>query len=132
MRHDPNLSLSHAARLQGVKPSTVKKYVPAALKKIKGKFRAMKNDRYDVTLYVPDANGNEVAVRTRTSKDRSALGRYLAALGRYLGGNVNALVAWQGKTIAGIKLLTNPRTIVNIEPALSDFSLYRAFNGGGA
>jgi hypothetical protein len=41
-------------------------------------------------------------------------------------------VAWQGKTIAGIKLLTNPRIIVNIEPALSDFSLYRAFNGGGA
>src|SRR5882672_6323425 len=60
MRHDPNLSLTHAAKLQGVKPETVKKYFSSALKKANGKFQATKADRYMVTLYVPDANGHEI------------------------------------------------------------------------
>src|SRR5262249_52813983 len=37
MRADSKLSLSHAARLQGVKTDTVKRYFPSALKKVKGK-----------------------------------------------------------------------------------------------
>ncbi len=130
MRHDPKLSLTHAARLQGVKVETVKKYLPSALDKAKGKFRATKSDRYAATLYVPDAHGNSVAVKTRSSKDREALGQYLRDLGRYLRGNRDALAAWHGKKVAGVELLTTGRAIVAIEPALSDFSLYRAFNGG--
>ena len=129
-RRDPNLSLTHAAKLQGVKAETVKKYFSSALKKTNGKFRATKSDRYTATLYVPDADGNSVAVKTRSSKDREALGQYLRDLGRYLRGDRNALSAWQGKKIAGVELLTAGRTITTIEPALSDFSLYRAFNGG--
>jgi len=132
MRHDPKLSLTHAARLQGVRPETVKKYLQSALKKENGKFRATKSDRYAATLYVPDADGNSVAVKTRSSKDRDALGQYLRDLGRYLGGDRNALSAWHGKKIAGVELVTAGRTLTTIEPALSDFSLYRAFNGGAA
>jgi len=130
MRDDPNLSLTHAAKLQGVKPETVKKYFPSALKKSNGKLRATKSDRYTATLYVPDAKGNSVAIRTRSSRDREALGQYLRDLGRYLRGDRDALSRWRGRKIAGVELLTDERTIMAIESALSDFSLYRAFNSG--
>lgn len=127
MRHDPKLSLTHAAKLQGVKPETVKKYFPSALKKANGKFQATKSDRYGATLYVPDANGHAVPVRTRSSKEREQLGQYLRDLGRYLRGNRHALSKWQGKKVAGVELLTDKGILVAIEPALSDFSLYRSF-----
>jgi hypothetical protein len=132
MRRDPTLSLTHAAKLQGVKRETVKRYFPSALKEAHGKFQVTKNDRYAATLYVPDTRGDSIAVNTRSSKDREAIGRYLRDLGRYLRGNRNALSSWHGKKIAGVELLTAGRTIVAIEPALPDFSLYRSFSGGGA
>lgn len=132
MRRDPNLSLTHAAKLQGVKRETVKRYVPSALRKTHGKFHATKSDHYRATLYVPDARGHSVAVNTRSSKDRAALSRYLRDLGRYLRGSRNALASWHGRKIAGVEVLTAGRTIAAIEPALSEFSLYRAFNGGTA
>ncbi len=132
MRHDSGLSLTHAAKLQGVKPETVKKYLPSALNKSNGKFHATKTDRYTEALYIPDAQGNAVGVKTRSSRDREALGLYLRDLGRYLRGDLNALSAWHGKKIAGVELLTDERALVAIEPALSDFSLYRTFNTGDA
>jgi hypothetical protein len=132
MRRDPKLSLTHATELEGVKRETVKRYFPSALKQAHGKFRVTKSDRNSATLYIPDAQGNSVPVNTRSSKDRQALSRYLRDLGRYLRGSRNALAPWQGKQIAGVPLVTAGRTIVAIEPALSEFSLYRAFNGGAA
>jgi hypothetical protein len=130
MRRDPNLSLTHAAKLQGVKRETVKKYFPFALREDGGRFRATNSDRYAATLFVPDAHGNSVPVKTHSSKEREQLSQYLRDLGRYLRGDRNALTPWHGKRIADVELVTAGRTIVAIEPALSDFSLYRAFNGG--
>jgi hypothetical protein len=130
MRRDATLSLSYAAKLQGVKPATIKKYFSSSLKRSKGKVRVTKSDRYSATLYVPDAMGNPVPVHTRSSKNRKALSRYLRDVGRYLGGKRNALVPWRGKTIAGVKLVTSADVIVSIEPALSEFSLYRSTNSG--
>jgi hypothetical protein len=131
MRRDPNLSLARAAKLQGVKAATVKKYFPCALPKSNGKFRVAKRDRYSATLYVPDSQGNSVPVKTRSSKEREQVSKYLRDLGRFLRGDRNALARWQGMKIAGIDLVTDARTIKTIEPALSDFSLYRTLNGGG-
>lgn len=132
LRDDPRLSPSRGARREGVKLETAKKYFPSAFKKVNGKLQVTKDDRFTATLYVPDANGNSVPVTTTSWKQRQQLGEYLRDLGRYQRGNRNALKKWQGKKIAGVELLTDPRAIVAIEPALSDFSLYRAFNGGGA
>src|SRR5271154_1606679 len=39
MRNDPNLLLGRAARLHGVKPDTVRKYFPSALKRVGGRIR---------------------------------------------------------------------------------------------
>lgn len=132
MRRDPNLSLTHAAKLEGVKRETVRKYFPSALKESQGKYRATKGDRYAATLYIPNAQGHSVAVTTRSSKDREALSQYLRDLGRYLRGKRDALAPWRGKKIAGVELVTDGRTLANIEPALSEFSLYRTANGGAA
>lgn len=132
MRRDPNLSLSQAARLEGVKPETVKKHFSSSLRKVAGKFTATKSDRHSATLYIPDAHGNPIPLTTRSSKERRQASNYLRDLGRYLRGQKNALAKWHGKKIAGVDLLTAGRTIVAIEPALSEFSLYRALNGGAA
>jgi hypothetical protein len=130
MRPDPSLSLTHAAKLQGIKPATIKKYLPSVLNKSNGLFRVTKSDRYAVTLFVPDTRGNSVPVKTHSSKEREQLSQYLRDLGRYLRGKRDALAKWHGKRIAGVELVTAGRTIVAIEPALSEFSLYRSFNGG--
>ena len=130
MRRDPKLSLTHAAKLEGVKRETVRKYFPSALKESKGKLRVTKSDRFTETLFVPDAHGHPVAVTTRSLKERKALSQYLRDVGRYQRGKRDALAPWHGKKIAGVQLVTDGRTLASIEPALSDFSLYRAFNGG--
>ena len=132
MRHDSRLSLARAAKLQGSKPATVWKYFPSALPKSNGKFRVTKGDRYSATLYIPDAEGNSIPIQTRSSKQRTEASEYLRDLGRYLRGNRDALARWQGRKIAGVEVLTAGNAIKTIEPALSDFSLYRTFNGGGA
>src|SRR4051794_31924852 len=128
MRSDPILSLRRAARLEGVKPETVKRYFSSALKKSNGRLQATRSDRYAATLYIPDTEGNPVAVKTRSSKDREALGQYLRDLGRYLRGDRDALTKWRGRKIAGVELVTDERAIIRMEPALSDFSLYHAFS----
>ncbi len=132
MRRESRLSLNRAAKLEGIKAETVRKYSFSDLKKLKGKFHAKKSDRHSVTLYLPDASGNIVSRETHSSKERSKASKYLRAFGRYVRGDRDALLEWEGKTIGGADLLTDARTIRTIEPALSDFSLYRSFNGGGA
>jgi hypothetical protein len=132
MRRNPFLSLSRAAKLEGVKAKTVKKNFPLALRKSGGKFIATKSDRYQAPLYLPNAHGNSVPIQTQSSRERKQAGKYLRDLGRYLSGDKNALAGWHGKKIAGVELVTAGRTIVAIEPALSDFPIYRTFNGGAA
>jgi hypothetical protein len=128
MRNDAGLLLSRAARLHGVKPSTVRKYFPSALKRVKGRLRVTRSDRFTATLFIPDAQGNSVPIRTRSSKDRSDAGKYLRDIGRAQRGDIGALSKWRGKKIAGAELLTDERALAAIEPALSEFSLYRIFN----
>ncbi len=129
MRRDPNLSLARAAKLQGIKSGTVKKYFPSALKKSNGKWQVTKTDRFSATLYVPDVHGNPVPLVTHSSKERKQASEYLRDLGHYLHGKRDALSRWHGKKIVGVELVTAGRTLKAIEPALSGFSLYRAFNG---
>lgn len=130
MRREPNLRLSQATKLHGVKADTIRKYFPSELTKSRGRFRVRKSDRYSATVYLPDKYGNSIAVPTRSFKERQRASEYLRDLGRYLRGNRDAMSRWHGKKIAGFELVTAGRTIANIEPALSDFSLYRTFSGG--
>jgi len=132
MRRDSRLTLSHASRLQGVKLRTVTKYFPSALSKARGKFRVKKSDRFQVTLYLPDKQGNPVEIRTGSYEVRQQSGAFLRDLGRAARGKLNALSKWHGKKIAGVELVTDIKAIKAMEPGLSDFALYRAFNTGNA
>jgi hypothetical protein len=132
MRRNPKLRLTTAAKLHAVKAETIRKYFPSELRRSGGEFRVRKSDRYFATIYLPDAHGNSVPIQTRSSREREQASQYLRDLGRYLRGQKNGLAPWHGKQIAGVPLVTAGRTIVAIEPALSEFSLYRAFNGGAA
>ncbi|SRR5882724_1253290 len=128
MRNDPSLLLGQAARLHGVKSSTVKKYLGSALEKVRGRLRVTKSDRFRVTLFLPDTQGNSIAIKTRSSRERSEASEFLRDLGRALRGHRGALRKWRGKKIAGVELFTDESALVSIEPALSEFSLYRVFN----
>jgi len=127
-RNDPDVPLTVIAKREGTTVETIEKYFPSVVVRINGKLRVTKSDRYTQTLYIPDIQGNAIAIKTRSSRERSAAGRYLRDIGRALGGHAGALKKWRGKKIAGVELFTDETALVSIEPALSEFSLYRIFN----
>jgi hypothetical protein len=43
MRHDPNLSITRAAKMRNIKRETIKKYFSSSLNKVKGKFQVTKS-----------------------------------------------------------------------------------------
>ena len=130
MRRDPNLSLTHVAKLHGVKRETVRKYFSSALKESGGRFRVTKGDRFVAFLNLPDEQGNILLRKFRSSKERRQAHAFLDDLNRYQRGDLANLAKWRGVKLGGFGLLTDPRTIKAAEPAMSDFSLYRALNGG--
>jgi hypothetical protein len=83
-------------------------------------------------LVIPGPEGpREISVRG--SKAASEFAKYKAAVNRLLRGDGNALIDWHGKTIAGIELVTDTKTL--IEQARKDllpYSLYRSLAGGAA
>ena len=132
MRRDPKLSLSHASALEGVKPRTVLKYFPSSFTKSGGRFHVRQSDRHSATLYLPNEQGEIVPRETRSSKERKAANAFLQELTRWQRGKPNKLSDWENREIGGIGLLTDPATIRAMEPALSEFSLYRTLSEGGA
>jgi len=129
MRRNLKLSLTRAAKLKKVKPSTVLKYYGSDFRKSAGHFRVSKGDRRAETVYVPDSHGQIVPRETKSSAERSEANEFLRELGRYTRNKPNNLADWKNRTIGGIDLLTDPATIRVAEPVLSDFSLYRGIGG---
>jgi hypothetical protein len=129
MRRDPKLSLTHAAKLLGVKHETVLKFFHSALKQSGGRYRVTKSDRFVALLNLPDKQGDIVLRKVNSFKERKQANAFLRDLTRYQRGRLRSLAKWRDVKLGGLGLLTDPRTIVATEPALSEFSLYRAFNG---
>jgi hypothetical protein len=130
MRRDPELSLTHASKLQGVKPATVRKYLSGALRSSHGKLRVAKSDRFTAALNIPDSTGKAAVITTHSSKERKEASRYLRDLGRSSRGKRGVLREWKGKKIGGVEVFADEHALASIEPLLSEFSLYRATNGG--
>jgi hypothetical protein len=129
MVRDPKLSLSRAAKSEGVSVRSVRQYFPTGFQKVAGRWRANKADRFREVMYVPDEDGNHVPVPTRGSKERAEVSAYLRALGRFYRDKKSALADWHGKSIAGVPLVTDARALKRVEDRLSDFAIYFAFNG---
>ena len=111
MRHDGR-SLSAASRDAGTTPATVKKYLPAALRKSKtGGWVATKSDRYVRKLSLPGPHG-PVTVPARGSEEARFASAYLASLTRWARHErAYELAPFHGKKIGGFELITEPRTL---------------------
>jgi len=112
------LSLSAAAREEGTKAVTVRKYLPAALRRSKrGTWAATKGDRYIRTVVLPSAHGH-VTVQARGSAEAELAASYSAALARWARtGNATELAPYRGKKIGGFELLTTPRALIALGDA---------------
>lgn len=128
MRHD-GLSLGAASRDAGTTPATIKKYLPAALRRTKaGRWVATKSDRYTRFLFLPGPQGH-VTVRARGSKKAEFASAYLASLARWAKTEKDyELAPFRGKRIDGFELVTDPVTLQALRDAglLQLDSLYAA------
>jgi hypothetical protein len=129
MRRDQHLSLGIAAREAGTTPATIRKYLPATLRKSKmGRWTATKSDRYTRVLSLPGPHG-PVIVRARGSKEAQFASAYLASLSRWTHTEKPyELAPFHGKKIGDFELITASRTLKALADAglLHIDSLYAA------
>src|SRR5208337_3674582 len=96
-------TLTAASRDEHIDPRTVRKYLGAELRgpKLKRKVRPTKGDRRRRDMLIPTALGTS-PVAVRGSRQASQLGRYMAAVGKYLRtGDSDSLDEFRGKSIGG-------------------------------
>jgi hypothetical protein len=128
-------SLSKAARDNGVTTRTIKRYVGSALVQDRpgGRIRATKNDRLVRYLQIPGSDGQPRDINVRGSKAASEFASYKADINRLLRGDRHAMDKWHGRRIAGIELVTDPKTLIDqARKEILPYSLYRSLAGGGA
>jgi hypothetical protein len=128
MRHD-KLSLAAAAREAGTTPVTVRKYLPAALRKPKtGRWFATKADTYVRLLSLPGPHG-PVTARAHGSEEARFASAYLASVARWARREKAYEVApFHGKKVGDFELITSARTLRALRDAglLQLDSLYAA------
>src|SRR5580693_142642 len=109
-------SLTAAARAEHVDPRTVRKYAGHQLSRSgSGKpYRPTKADRLSRKMFVPTTLG-PAPVSVRGSKQATLLGRYMSAVGKYLRtGHTDALDQFEGQSIAGHFLITDPDALSSL------------------
>jgi hypothetical protein len=111
-------TLTLAAREERIDPRTVRKHIGAELKgKEEGRALPTKTDRRRRNMLIPTSQGTE-PVKIRGSEDASRLGRYMWAVGQYLKtGDTDALQEFDGQSIAGHRLITDPSTLNHLAEA---------------
>jgi hypothetical protein len=127
--HRDKLSLEAACREEGTTPSTVIKYLRAALYRSKsGRWVATKTDKYVRYLTLPGVRG-PVKVRARGSEEAKLAAAYLQSLGRWAKTEkAYELASFHGKKIGGYELITAARALRPMRDAglLQLDSLYAA------
>jgi len=110
--------LTAAAREERIDPRTVRKYLGTELKgREHGRLRPSKNDKRSRRMLVPTASGVS-PVKVRGSKQASLLGKYMSAVGQYLrSGDTESLKNFEGKSISGNPLITDPETLTALAQA---------------
>jgi lambda repressor-like predicted transcriptional regulator len=107
-------TLTAAAREEHIDPRTVRKYLKAELR---GRGKPTKADRRSRDMLIPTSLGN-VPVTVWGSRQSSELGKYMSAVGKYLrSGDVAALSAFEGKSISGHALISDPDMLSSLAQA---------------
>lgn len=108
------VSLTAAAHEEHIDPRTVRKYLKTELR---GHGKPTKLDRRKRDMLVPTAVGN-APVTLPGSKQASELGKYMSAVGKYLRtGDVDGLTKFEGKSIGGHTLITDPDLLSSLAQA---------------
>ena len=108
-------SLTSIAREEQIDPRTVRKYLGSEFRG--SSRRPTKADSRNRYMLIPTPLGN-VPATVRGSNQASQLGRYMSAVGKYLRtGDVDALAEFQGKSIAGHALITDPEVLGSLAQA---------------
>ncbi len=113
------VALTSAAREEHIDPRTVRKYLGTELRRQTGHrgLRPTKADQRARHMLVPTALGN-VPIIVPGSREASRLGRYRSAVGKYLRtGDTDALSEFEGKSIGGHRLITDPETLSSLAQA---------------
>ena len=107
-------SLTAAAKEEHIDPRTVRKYLKGELR---SRGDATNADLRTRDMLVPTTLGN-APVKVRGSKQASQLGKYMSAVGKYVRtGDVKGLSAFEGKSIAGHALITDPDILSSLAQA---------------
>ena len=107
-------SLTAAAKEEHIDPRTVRKYLRA---EVRGRGRATKADRRMREMLIPTTIGT-APVTVRGSKQASQLGRYMSAVSKYLRtGDVDGFAEFEGQSIAGHVLITDPDLLSSLAQA---------------
>jgi len=128
------MTLSKAAKENGVSPRTVKRYAGVALTQqhVGARIQANKSDKLVRHLQIPGRFG-PIDITVRGSAAASEFARYKAAVNRLLRGDSNAMAEWHGKKIQGIELITSSATLIGLaHKDLLPYALYRSLAGGAA
>lgn len=117
MRRD-GLSLGAAAREEGTTPITIRKYLPAVLRRSNtGRWIATKSDHYVRHITLPGPYG-PIIVRARESREAQLASAYLNAVAKWARtGKTNALASFHGKKVGGFELVTAGRTLEPLRDA---------------
>lgn len=108
------VSLTAAAKEEHIDPRTVRKYLKGELR---SRGKATKADHRKRDMLVPTTLGN-AAVTVRGSNQASELGKYMSAVGKYLRtGDVEALANFEGKSVGGHPLITDPELLSSLAQA---------------
>jgi hypothetical protein len=112
-----NISVTHAARLEGVDLRTVRKYASGSLSREGRQWVVAKEDHFLRYLALPGSSGL-VTIPVRSSKEARQASAYLAAVARWArSGNERELAGWRGWKIGDHELLTDPRTLRELRDA---------------
>jgi hypothetical protein len=129
-------SLTAASKQYGIKATTVRRDLPWEFSKPSGSRRyvASKADHVVRELHIIGDKGM-IPIKVRGSRAATRLAKYLVAAHKAVTNeDPKALAEWQGKRIAGHKLITSLRQLMLIAPsgALSFEDLYAPFSVGAA
>jgi hypothetical protein len=129
-------SLNKAAKLEHIKPQTVLRHVGKALYRSgPGKpWKATKSDRLAEKMLILTEKGPIFDV-VRSSVERTRLSRYNTVLRKWRAaedGAYEELLAFEGQTVAGHVLITDPDVLIQLEEAGQlDFDAFYYSLGGG-
>ena len=112
------VSLTAASHEEHIDPRTVRKYLGAEIRGLAtGEIRATQGDRRRRSMLIPTLGG-VAPVIVSGSMQASQLGRYMSAVGNYLRtGDTDALEEFEGQSIAGHRLITDPDTLSSLAQA---------------